>query len=73
MENIYSEEMLLFLPSMATLHTFSQLGAGYLLIALKTGSGHKSIVTFIKYSHIRRSAKYSHCINSFYLHNYPAR
>lgn len=50
MEKIYSEEMLFFLPSMATLHTFSQLGAGYLLIALKTGSGHKSIVTFIKHS-----------------------
>lgn len=36
MENIYSEEMLFFLPSMDTLHTFSQLGAGYLLITLNT-------------------------------------
>lgn len=35
---------------MATLHTFSQLGAGYLLIILNIGSRHKSIVTFIKHS-----------------------
>lgn len=40
----------LFSFLMATLHTFSQLGASYLLISLNTGSHHKSMVTVIKHS-----------------------